>query len=188
MELLEMATTPALAAPVPERVMMASATMQEAPATAPDALVIDLARVVEADPLRLCRETALRSPATAIIGFGAEDRLADGYQLLRLGALTWITGTPGGSGESDEAIAATLRGESRVAPRHAAWILADFAALAGGADGPDPRFNPTATEREVLVRLAKGQTPEEIAAFHDVDPHLVARHVNLALERLHRWR
>jgi DNA-binding NarL/FixJ family response regulator len=184
MELLEVATTPALATPVAERVMTATATMQDAPTTAPDVLVIDLDRVIDSDPLRLCRETSRMSPATVVIGLGREDRLADGYQLLRLGAVSWVTGN--GGDRADDAIAATLRGESLLAPRHAAWVLADFATLSDRAPGPDPRFNPTATEREILVRLAKGRTPEEIAAFFDVDTHLVNRHVRLAVNRLHR--
>ena len=174
------AATPAL----DPRVVMASASMHDTPETAPDVLLIDLERVVESDPLRLCRETARRSPATAIIGFGPEDRLADGFQLLRLGAVSWVTGDPD---ESGEAIDATLRGEALMAPRHAAWLLADYAALCDRAPGPDARFKPTPTEREVLTRLARGAAPEEIAAFHDVEPHLVNRHVRLALDRLHRY-
>ena len=181
-----MTAPPTAVAPVHDRtIVVAGATMNEPPDVAPDALLIDLDRVVDSDPLRLCRETARRSPATAIIGFGSEDRMADGFQLLRLGAVTWVTGVPT---ESVEAISATLRGEALLAPRHAAWMLADFAALSDAAPGPDPRFNPTATEREVLTRLAKGQTPDEVAAFHDVETHLVNRHVRLALNRLHRHR
>jgi DNA-binding NarL/FixJ family response regulator len=186
MDVLDGNAAPAPTAAVHDRtVVVAGAAMHGAPDSAPDALLIDLERVVESDPLRLCRETARRSPATAIIGFGPEDRLADGFQLLRLGAVSWVTGTPSGSADT---IAATLRGEAVVAPRHAAWILADFASLSARAPGPDPRFNPTLTEREVLDRLAKGQTPEEVAAIHDVDTHLVNRHVRLALNRLQRHR
>jgi DNA-binding NarL/FixJ family response regulator len=184
MDVLETRAAATLAGPVDDRiVVVASVAMSEAPDAAPDALLIDLDRVVESDPLRLCRETARHSPATAVIGFGPEDRLADGFQLLRLGAVGWFTGSPD---EATDEIAAILRGEALVAPRHAAWMLADFAALSDRAPGADPRFNPTPTEREVLNRLAKGQTPVQVAALHDVDTHLVNRHVRLALNRLHR--
>ena len=170
------------------RVLVAAPSRQNPPDDAPDALVIDLARCVEIDPLRLCRETARRSPATAIIGIGPEDRLTDGFQLLRLGAVSWATADDPDSPACQRAVSATLDGESVLSARHAAWILADFASLSQTGDGPDPRHNLTATEREVLTRLARGQDAEEIAAFHDVDPHLVNRHVRFALNRLQRHR
>lgn len=170
------------------RVRVAAPSMQDPPDDAPDALVIDLARSVEVDPLRLCRETARRSPATAIIGIGPEDRMADGFQLLRLGAVSWATADDPDDPACLRAVGSTLDGESVLSPRHAAWILADFATLSQTGDGPDPRHNLTATEREVLTRLAKGQDAEEIAAFHDVEPRLVRRHVRFALNRLHRHR
>ena len=186
MDVLELTAEPARAAPtMSPTVVLAGQTLDRAPDTAPDALVIDLERTGNCDPLRLCRETAHQSPATAIIGVGPEDRLADGFQLLRLGAVSWANGT---ETETNHAIEATLRGESVIAPRHAAWIVADFMALAERAAGADPRYNLTATEREVLVRLAKGQAPAEVAAFHDVGPRLVNHNVRLAIKRLHRHR
>ncbi|MEL7207338.1 MAG: hypothetical protein AAGK32_03740 [Actinomycetota bacterium] len=154
----------------------------ETPVDAPDILVIDLAEAT--DPLRLCREVARQTPATAIIGVGDEDRLADGFQLLRLGAVSWA--------EDEVALGAVLdivaSGGSSIARRHASWLLADFAEIAGRQHHADPRYTVTATEREVLTRLGKGQTPEEIADFHDVETHLVNRQVRLALTRFHRRR
>jgi DNA-binding NarL/FixJ family response regulator len=170
------------------RVLVAAPSMQHPPEDAPDVLVIDLARCLETDPLRLCRETARRSPATAIIGIGPEERLADGFQLLRLGALSWATVDGADAPACRAAITSTLDGESVLSARHAAWLLADFATLSQAGEGPDPRHNLTATEREVLTRLAKGQSAEEVAAFHDVEPHLVRRHVRFALRRLQRHR
>lgn len=157
------------------------------PEDAPDALLIELDADyrTDSDPLRLCRETSRRSPATAVIGLGPQARLADGFQLLRLGAVSWITTDLVDPVDPAEAVQATLDGESVLAPRHAAWIIADFASLADGQVAHDPRHALTATEREVLTRLAKGQSSREIAELHDVEVHLVNRHVRLALTRLH---
>jgi DNA-binding NarL/FixJ family response regulator len=170
------------------RVVVSPPSAQHPPTSAPDALLIELDRMIEVDPLRLCRETAMTSPTTAIIGVGSEDRLADGFQLLRLGAVSWVTEDATTGIDRAEAVATTLAGGSVLAPRHAAWVLADFAAMTDQSDGPDPRVTLTATEREVLTRLAKGQTAADIATFHDVETPLVHRHVRLALNRLQRRR
>jgi two-component system response regulator DesR len=51
---------------------------------------------------------------------------------------------------------------------------------------PAPRM--TATEREVLRRLAKDATPDAVAALHEVPPRLVRLHTALAMEKLYRAR
>lgn len=169
------------------RVVSAGPGSLAPPDDAPDAflIVLDADHETDGDPLRLCRETSRRSPATAVIGLGPEARLADGFQLLRLGAVSWITTDPVEPIDPATVVQATLAGESVLHARHAAWVMADFAALSASRETHDPRYNLTATEREVLIRLAKGQSSQDIADLHDVEVHLVNRHVRLALTRLH---
>lgn len=153
----------------------------------PDVVVIDLATST-ADPLRLCRAVVEQAPATAVVAADAEDRLGDAYQLLRLGAVGWIT-VVGDATTSDRlsgVVEATARSEAIFHRRHAAWILNDYARLGGRARAADPRYSITSTEREVLERLAAGHQPDEVAALHDVTPHTVNRHARIALTRLQR--
>lgn len=63
----------------------------------------------------------------------------------------------------------------------ASWALA---ALAACEESGAPRLS--ATEREVLQRLAKDATPETVAGLHEVPAGLVRLHAGYALARLHR--
>ncbi len=44
----------------------------------------------------------------------------------------------------------------------------------------------TATEREVLQRVANGATIEAVAGLHEVPPRLVHLHAGYALAKVHR--
>ena len=70
----------------------------------------------------------------------------------------------------------------------ASRLLHDLDAWAlRSADPLHPPPTLTATEREVLGRLAEGLDPTTIAAAHDVTAHLVNLHAGFAVAKLHRY-
>jgi two-component system response regulator DesR len=69
----------------------------------------------------------------------------------------------------------TVRGEALIPAQWAGSILEDNGA---------PSLS--ATEREVLQRLAKGAAPDAVAALHEVPPRLVHLNAGYALAKIHR--
>jgi DNA-binding NarL/FixJ family response regulator len=69
----------------------------------------------------------------------------------------------------------TARGEGLVTQQWAERLL---------QSDVSPRF--TATEREVLHRVANGATIEAVAGLHEVPPRLVHLHAGYALAKVHR--
>jgi DNA-binding NarL/FixJ family response regulator len=69
----------------------------------------------------------------------------------------------------------TARGEALLPPQWAQLVL----------EGP-AAARLTATEREVLQRVAKGATSEAVAALYEVPPRLVHLHAGYALAKVYR--
>jgi two-component system response regulator DesR len=84
-----------------------------------------------------------------------------------------------------EIVRRLARGEAFVPESWAGWMLDEYEALAEEA-GPRQSRAPTltATEREVLQRLAKGNTPAAIAAMHEVPTRQVQLHAGYAMVKL----
>ncbi len=78
-------------------------------------------------------------------------------------------------GRVADAVRRTAKGEALVPPQWAEQVLES-----------DTAARLTATEREVLQRVAKGASFEAIAALHEVPPRLVHLHAGYALAKVHR--
>lgn len=152
----------------------------------PDVVVVAL-RPGGVHPLQVCREVADRSPVTRVLIQAGPDEVAHSYQAIRIGAFGWI---PDDASPADvhEAAEALARGEARLSPRHAAWVLRELedATSEPSAGAPPAPDRPTASERTVLRLLAEGADPGAVADHLGVSPRVVGRHAGSAVARLHR--
>jgi two-component system response regulator DesR len=89
--------------------------------------------------------------------------------------------------DPSEVVRRLARGEAFVPESWAGWMLDEYNARAEDAS-QHPGVAPTltATEREVLQRLANGNTPSAVAAMHEVPTRLVRLHAGYAMAKLHR--
>jgi DNA-binding NarL/FixJ family response regulator len=130
----------------------------------PDTAVVDLCRRLS-DVLPVCRVVLVSSDGDAPF-----EAAIDGAAAV-VGRAS-LTTDPGGL------VQQIARGEAIVSAAWAARALDAFAA----EDAP----HLTATEREVLGRLAKGTTSEAVAGLHEVPGRLVRLHAAYAMAKLHR--
>lgn len=90
---------------------------------------------------------------------------------------------PSGGSEITKAVAGISRDETVLTPEWATLLLEAI-------DGVDERVRRLAllseTEREVLERLGRGDSPREIADDHEVSERLVNLHVGYAVGKYHR--
>jgi two-component system response regulator DesR len=102
------------------------------------------------------------------------------------GAAGAVSGSELESGPA-EVVRRLARGEGFVPESWAGWMLDEYEARAEEAR-QHPGAAPTlsATEREVLQRLANGSAPSSVAAMHEVPTRLVRLHAGYAMAKLHR--
>lgn len=137
----------------------------------PDVALVDLATPF-VEPADLCRRLSDVSPVTRIL-------LVDDGAGAPVEAMA--AGAAGATSRTD--LAADVAGLVRRVARSEGVLTSAWAAsLVARDDGP--RF--TATEREVLQRLAKGGTLESVASMHEVPSHVVGLHAGYALAKVHR--
>ena len=151
----------------------------------PDVMLLDV-RIEDVDPRAVCRRLREWAPATKIVAATPiDDERA--YTTIVAGAAGAV------SLQADhELLARTIRevarGEAVLLSRMAGRLLHDLDAWAQRS--ADPLYPPpslTATEREVLTRLSKGDDPDTIAQAHAVTSHLVNLHAGFAVGKLHRY-
>jgi len=135
------------------------------------------------DVLDACRHISEELPVCRMVMLSIDD---PPYAAVAAGAVGAI------SSSDDRAAVAhivrhTARGEAFIPSGWAAELLDEYAELhdSGSSDRMrTPRL--TATEREVLRRLANGTTAEAVASLHEVPPRLVRLHAGLAVAKMHR--
>lgn len=137
----------------------------------PDVVVVDLA-TPRLDAVGLCRQLSDESPVTRVLLVG--DQIEAPVEAIAAGAAGAAS-----VATFDDDIDGTVR---RVARGEGVLTQLWASSLVDQDDGP--RF--TATEREVLQRLAKGGTVESVASMHEVPSHVVGLHAGYALAKVHR--
>lgn len=151
----------------------------------PDVLLLD-ARLEETDARAVCRRTREWAPATRVVAaVVADDEQA--YTTVVAGA-AGVTLVDADDDQIVRTIHEVARGESVLLARMAGRLMHDIDAWAQRS--ADPLYPPptlTATEREVLTRLSRGDDPAVIAAAHAVTTHLVNLHAGFAVAKLHRY-
>jgi two-component system response regulator DesR len=124
------------------------------------------------DPVALCSRLSAELPVCRVVLlFGATVAPYAAVAAGAAGAVA-VADLPGAAIWT---VRRTVRGESLIPAQWAASILEDTTA---------PSL--TATEREVLQRMAKGATPDAVAALHEVPPRLVHLNAGSALAKIHR--
>lgn len=126
---------------------------------------------------RLVAHLEEAAPAVAVLVL---DPGPDEFPALGLGARGTL---PSGGSEITKAVLGIARDETVLTPDWADLLLEAIAGL-------EPRVRRfvvlTETEREVLQRLADGETPRAIADDHDVTERLVNLHVGYAVGKYQR--
>ena len=153
--------------------------------TPPDAVVVDV-KLPDQAALGLVWTVAQHSPATQVVLLSGPEDLENAYSAITYGAAGCLQ-----RAEAEEqcvdAVRGATRGEYLVPPLVAARILHDVEAYSQAPGTPFGRKAPlTATEREVLMGLAAGETPAGIAARHEVTARLVNLHTGYAVAKLQR--
>jgi len=151
----------------------------------PDVLLLDV-RIEDVDPRAVCRRVREWAPATKIVASTPTDD-ERAYTTIVAGAAGAVF-----LHADHEVLARTIRevsrGEAVLLARMAGRLMHDLDAWAQRS--ADPIYPPptlTATEREVLTRLSKGDDPDTIARAHAVTSHLVNLHAGFAVGKLHRY-
>ncbi len=162
-----------------------NAALERVVAELPDVLLLDAA-IDGVDVTTLCRQIREWAPATRILVMtGADDDAA--YTTVVSGA-AGIVESVTTSETTGHAVRAVARGESLLLPHAARRLMHDIDAWAEqSADPIHPPPTLTATEREVLTRLAEGLVPIQIAEVHAVTARLVNVHAGYAVAKLQRY-
>lgn len=151
----------------------------------PDALLID-AKLRDQAALGVCWTVTQQSPATAVVLMAGPEDAETAYAAITYGAAGCLQRAEV-LDVAAEALRGATRGEYLVPPLIAARILHDVNAYSETSATPFGREAPlTATEREVLMGLAGGETPADIAARHEVTARLVNLHTGYAVAKLQR--
>jgi two-component system, NarL family, response regulator DevR len=137
----------------------------------PDVVLVDLA-TPSLDAVDLCRRLSDATPVARVLLVGGQ--LDAPVEAIAAGA-AGTTSAAALAVDVGAIVQRVARGEGVVSQ---AWA----SSLVEHDDGP--RF--TATEREVLQRLAKGGSIESVAAAHEVPNHVVGLHAGYALAKVHR--
>jgi NarL family two-component system response regulator LiaR len=135
----------------------------------------------------VCAELAAQTPATRVLLITSTDDEST-YAALRNGLFSAVRSTSSAD-QVDDAVRATARGESLLLTSLASRLLDELGhtveADQAGLDPAERSGRLTMTEREVLGRLASGDTPDEIARAHEVTARLVNLHAGYAVAKLH---
>lgn len=151
----------------------------------PDILLLDV-RIADIDARAVCRRVREWAPATRIVAATPTDDEA-AYTTIVAGASGAVL-LDADDATLDRTLREVSRGEAVLLTRMAGRLMGDLDAWAQRS--ADPIYPPptlTATEREVLTRLAAGDSSADVAHGHAVTTHLVNLHAGFAVTKLHRY-
>jgi DNA-binding NarL/FixJ family response regulator len=151
----------------------------------PDAVIIDL-KVPAAGGLATFDAIHDFAPAIEVVLLAGPEDVEQAYQAITQGAAGCLQ-RANAHALAGAAVRGATRGEYLIPPMIAARVLHDVDAYAQAGAGPLGPSQPlTATEREVLMNLAAGHTPGDIARRYDVTARLVNLHTGYAVAKLQR--
>jgi DNA-binding NarL/FixJ family response regulator len=148
----------------------------------PDVVLLSM-ELPHCEPIAVCDRMAELVPAS---------RIALVFQGVTVSPVAITSGAVGAVSAADlwdgpaDVIRRLASGEGFVPESWATWMLDEYGAVADGPTGGRGSPTLTATEQEVLHRLASGNTPAAIAAMHEVPVRLVRLHASYAMAKLHQ--
>ncbi len=166
----------------------------------PDIVLMDI-QMPGMDGLEATRRLMAAQPDLKVIMLTVSDQDEDLFEAIKAGAQGYLLKTATGGREMVEAVGRVVAGEAIITPALAPRLLAEFAALARGAEGqrgrgaeeqrgqragqPQEVEMLTPREREVLELVAEGLTNKEIAARLVISENTVRAHLRNILDKLH---
>jgi two-component system NarL family response regulator len=151
----------------------------------PDVVIIDVKLPGQA-ALAACWTVLQEAPATQMILLAGPEDLEAVFQAITYGAAGCLQRAEAVD-QCGMAVRGASRGEYLLPPLVASRVLHDVEAYAKAVDHPFGASSPlTATEREVLMSIAGGDTPADIARRHEVTARLVNLHTGYAVAKLQR--
>jgi DNA-binding NarL/FixJ family response regulator len=155
-----------------------AASLAEAVALAPDAIILDIAN----GGLNTAKMLALQLPSAKIVAFAVRELDEDVLACAEVG----IAGFVPSEGNEEDLIAAlnhALRGELRCSPRLAGALFRRLGTLAMQRP-PAAIYGLTRRERQILDHLEQGMSNKEIARALRIGHATVKNHVHSILEKL----
>ena len=151
---------------------------------APDVVLMDI-RMPHLDGIEATRRIREAFPMTRIIVLTVSDEEDDLLDAVKAGANGYLLKEVSIEEVSD-AVRAVMDGQSLLSPAMAAMLITEFGSLAGLAEQAEPVSASRLTdhELEVLRRVARGLTNEEIASELAVTESAVRNHVANILAKL----
>jgi DNA-binding NarL/FixJ family response regulator len=147
----------------------------------PDLLLADIA-MPRMNGLDLTRRVVAEYPATRVLVLSMHSSEEYAGQALRAGAGGYLL-KEASPAELELAARAVARGESYLSPAISTHVVADYLRRATG--GAEPAADPlTARQREVLQRIAEGQTTKAIARGLGISVKTVETHRAQLMDRL----
>ena len=151
---------------------------------APDVVLMDVRMPVQ-NGIEATRTIREAFPSTRIIMLTVSDDEDDLFDAVKAGANGYLLKEVSIE-EVADAVRAVVQGQSLITPSMAAKLISEFGSLARRADevevSPNPSLSPR--ELEVLKRVARGMSNEDIAGELGMTPPAVRNHVANILVKL----
>jgi two-component system, NarL family, response regulator DevR len=147
----------------------------------PDLVLMDL-RLPDASGIEACRRVRDEFPAMAVVFLTSSPAEADVFAAVVAGARGYVL-KQSRSAELVRALEAVGRGDSLLDPGVTGPLLERIRRVASG-DDTDPAIDLTVREREILPRIAAGDTNKEIAAALFLSDKTVKNYVSSILSKL----
>lgn len=152
--------------------------------TKPDLVLMDIT-MPNCNGIEATRLIKAESPEVKIVMVTVSDHDADLFEAIKAGAEGYLLKDMS-EVDFSTTLAGIARGEPALSGGLAARILAEFARRSSEpAEPPRPEEQLTDREREVLTRLAEGETNREIAQRLVISENTVSFHVKNILAKLH---
>lgn len=152
--------------------------------TRPDLVLMDIT-MPNCNGLEATRLIKSENAGVKIVMVTVSDHDSDLFEAIKAGAEGYLLKDMS-EADFSTTLAGIARGEPALSGRLAARILGEFVRRTDGqADRETPDEQLTEREREVLTRLAEGETNREIAERLVISEHTVSFHVKNILAKLH---